>query len=194
MAASLVFVAALVDGSPAIAAADGYQRQPIQEAKISILIPDDWTIYGLTRKEVKQILKQNPDLKLDATEITDSAFDAKWDGDGDGYPDRWMDVNVARGVRELPTPTQAEADFAANLPQGGSAEAKRGSVAGKEAIVTTFGLPSIVRDDGSSIAVTGTQYAFIGKTGVVLLGFYGIPGDSEFERVIGTMIRSVKLK
>jgi hypothetical protein len=191
-AASLVLVAAVVPIASAHAAAEGYQRQSIREAKVSILIPDDWTVGGLTRREAKRIAKDNPDLDLEASDFTEAAFGAAWDGDGDEYPDRWMDVNVVRGMRDLPSPDQAKAELDAGLPEG-SATTKRGSVAGKAAIVTTFRLPSLVRDDGSEVSVSGTQFIFIGTAGVVIVGFYCIADDTQFEPITKTMIRSVKL-
>jgi hypothetical protein len=45
-----------------------------------------------------------------------------------------------------------------------------------------------------SATVAGTQFVFISQAGGVAVSFYGSPEDIEYERLINTMIRSVKDK
>jgi hypothetical protein len=76
---SVILVALLVvvgGGWPAYVGAaagvpPGYQRVPVKEAGISILVPDTWEITAYTRKQAQAMLDANPQLAEQGATVDD---------------------------------------------------------------------------------------------------------------------------
>ena len=179
----------------AAAATPGYDRVVVKAAGISLLIPDTWDVGTTSRKQAKQTLRDNPDLVktgLTVEDLVSTPLQAGWDGNDDGYPDRWAVVERVRGVDYLPSPSAARS-LLENTEGVKDLTMKRATVAGKPALVATFA-QDLVRDDGSTVTPHSTTYFFVGPSKQMdLVQFFRLDSvDPEFDQMILTMNKSIR--
>ena len=171
----------------------GYGRVAVKSAGISFLIPDTWEVVQYTRKQAKQLLAANPSLAARGVTVDDflqSPFNARWDADGDGYPERSVDVQIYPGLHTLPSPTEFRSELSGAFK---GVTVKRALVAKKPALVASY-TGSAVREDGTSAVMSAQLYMFLGPSFPVHMAFsQGDPSDTEFDEITATIMGSIKL-
>ena len=152
----------LVYAESAAATAD-YDRTDVKAAGLSLLLPDTWDISEMNRKQAEKLLKENPDLLAAGTTVETlmgTPLSATWDGDGDTYPNRLLNLEILDERSSLPSPSDVQSQLSA-FPGIEDVQAKRTTVARKPAVVATYA-QHINRDDGTPTTGSASSYFFVG--------------------------------
>ena len=193
---ALVASTSLVSAASAAAtSASGYDRTVVNRVGISLLLPDTWNIDETTRKQAETILEENPKLADSGTTVEllmGTPLTASWDGDGDTYPDRLLNVDIVNEDISLPPPSFIRTELLGVAGIEGVV-AKRTTVAQKPAVVATY-TQHINRDDGTPRTGSASSYFFVGPRGLTMLQFIGVGPDPEFGTMQKTIVRSVRLR
>ena len=173
----------------------GLRPADVKAAGLSLLLPDTWDISEMNRKQAEKLLKENPDLLAAGTTVEalmGTPLSATWDGDGDTYPNRLLNLEILDERSSLPSPSDVQSQLSA-FPGIEDVQAKRTTVARKPAVVATYA-QHINRDDGTPTTGSASSYFFVGPHGLTLLQFIGVGVDREFESMKKTILESVRFK
>lgn len=197
-AIALTSVSAVAGAAGKAPAPEGYVRVPVEEAGFSVVVPEAWEPVVITRKDARKVLRHNQQLEelgVSADTAVSSPLTAGWDEDGDGFAERYLNVDTSAEAFVLPDPDELS-EMLDRESKGLMREvsARRTRVGGRAGLVNEYDM-DLTRADGVAVSVHAEVYWVVLHSPTVVALQFVRPSDRvdpEFDEQIATVVASVK--